>query len=116
MQAKHPQLKPLAIALMAAMVSMTAMPAFAQDSIDKDKEAKTLDTIVVTAQKREEALQDVPITINVLSQEALQDAGVRDIKDLQVLVPGLTVTSTQSEAITTARIRGIGTVGDNVGL
>ena len=41
---------------------------------------------------------------------------MRDIKDLQVLVPGLTVTSTQSEAITTARIRGIGTVGDNVGL
>src|SRR3546814_2614765 len=35
---------------------------------------------------------------------------------LQVLVPGLTVTSTQNEAITTARIRGIGTVGDNAGL
>jgi outer membrane receptor protein involved in Fe transport len=46
----------------------------------------------------------------------LQDTGVRDIKDLQILVPGLTVTSTQNEAITTARIRGIGTVGDNVGL
>ena len=33
-----------------------------------------------------------------------------------MLVPGLTVTSTQSEALTTARIRGIGTVGDNAGL
>ncbi len=116
MQPKYLQPKPLAIALMAAMVSMTAMPAFAQDSGSKEKEAKTLDAIVVTAQKREEALQDVPITVTVLSEEALQDSGVRDIKDLQVLVPGLTVTSTQSEAITTARIRGIGTVGDNVGL
>jgi outer membrane receptor protein involved in Fe transport len=117
MQSKYPQPKPLAIALMAAMVSMAAMPAFAQDSGDKDKqEAKTLDTLVVTAQKREEAMQDVPIMINVVTGQALQDAGVRDIKDLQVLVPGLTVTSTQSEAITTARIRGIGTVGDNVGL
>ncbi|RZA13237.1 MAG: TonB-dependent receptor, partial [Lysobacteraceae bacterium] len=61
-------------------------------------------------------LQDVPIVVTVLTQQALQDAGVRDIKDLQTLVPGLTVTSTQSESITTARIRGIGTVGDNIGL
>ncbi len=41
---------------------------------------------------------------------------MRDIKDLQGLVPGLTVTSTQSESQTTARIRGVGTVGDNAGL
>src|SRR5690606_41502488 len=80
------------------------------------QEAKTLHTLVVTAQKREEALQDVPVMVTALSQDALQDAGVRDFKDLQALVPGLTVTSTQSDAITTARIRGIGTVGDNVGL
>ncbi len=118
MQHKQLQPKPLTLALLAALISMAAMPALAQDSASKDtkQEPTTLDKIVVTAQKREEALQDVPIMINVLSQEALQDAGVRDIKDLQVLVPGLTVTSTQSEAITTARIRGIGTVGDNVGL
>ncbi|MEO5628352.1 MAG: TonB-dependent receptor, partial [Thermomonas sp.] len=90
----------------------------AQDSGAQAKidDAKTLDTIVVTAQKREEALQDVPIVVTVLSQQALQDSGVKDIKDLQMMVPGLTVTSTQNEAITTARIRGIGTVGDNIGL
>jgi outer membrane receptor protein involved in Fe transport len=71
---------------------------------------------VVTAQKREETLQNVPIVVTALSQETLQDNGIRDVKDLQMLVPGLTVTSTQSEALTTARIRGIGTVGDNAGL
>ena len=119
MYRKQPQPKQLAVAVFAALVSMTVLPAFAQDAApaqDKKQEAKTLDAIVVTAQKREEAMQDVPIMVTALSQEALQDAGVRDIKDLQTLVPGLTVTSTQSEAITTARIRGIGTVGDNVGL
>ena len=119
MNRNQPQPKKLAIAVFAALVSMSAIPAFAQDAApaqQKQDEAKTLDTIVVTAQKREEAMQDVPIMVTALSQEALQDAGIRDIKDLQVLVPGLTVTSTQSEAITTARIRGIGTVGDNVGL
>ncbi|MCQ4005125.1 TonB-dependent receptor plug domain-containing protein, partial [Klebsiella pneumoniae] len=36
--------------------------------------------------------------------------------DLQILTPGMTVTSTSSEASTTARIRGVGTVGDNPGL
>jgi iron complex outermembrane recepter protein len=72
--------------------------------------------MTVTAQKREEQMQDVPIAVTALPQQLLQDTGVRDIKDMQVLVPGLTVTSTQNEAITTARIRGIGTVGDNVGL
>jgi len=119
MQHKQLQPKPLALALLTAMMSMAAMPALAQDSAPQDptqEEAKTLDAIVVTAQKREERLQDVPIVVTALSQEALQDAGVRDIKDLQMLVPGLTVTSTQSEAITTARIRGVGTVGDNIGL
>ena len=114
---KQPQRSSLAIAVFAAMVSMSALPAMAQDAGQAGKEeAKTLDALVVTAQKREEAMQDVPIMVTALSQEALQDAGVRDIKDLQTIVPGLTVTSTQSEAITTARIRGVGTVGDNVGL
>jgi len=79
-------------------------------------EPTTIDDIIVTAQKREQNLQDVPIVVTTLSQEVLDGAGVRDIKDLQILTPGLTVTSTQSEASTTARIRGVGTVGDNPGL
>ena len=76
----------------------------------------SIDDIIVTAQKREQNLQDVPIVVTSLSQEVLEDAGVRDIKDLQILTPGMTVTSTSSEASTTARIRGVGTVGDNPGL
>lgn len=76
----------------------------------------SIDDLIVTAQKREQNLQDVPIVVTSLSQETLQNAGVRDIKDLQILTPGMTVTSTSSEASTTARIRGVGTVGDNPGL
>jgi iron complex outermembrane recepter protein len=72
--------------------------------------------VVVTAQKREQNLQDVPIAVIALSGQQLQDAGVTDIKNMTELTPGVTVTSTTSEASTTARIRGIGTVGDNVGL
>ena len=107
----------LAIAVVTALACLATAPANAQQAAaTQEKEATTLAGLTVTAQKREEALQDVPVTVTVLDEQLLQDTGVRDIKDLQILVPGLTVTSTQNDAITTARIRGIGTVGDNVGL
>ncbi len=79
-------------------------------------EGRTLDEVVVTAQKRAQSLSQVPIVVTAVSAQQLQDAGVRDIKDLQILTPGLVVTSTSNETVTTARIRGVGTVGDNPGL
>ena len=79
-------------------------------------DATSVREIVVTAQKREQSLQDVPVVVTALPARLLQNAGVLDIKDMQILTPGLTVTSTSSDAITTARIRGVGTVGDNPGL
>lgn len=114
---------PLAIAILSALATLSA-PALAQQAAavgqaptrPPQDEPVRLDTIVVTAQKREEALQDVPVVVTVLPEDLLRDTGVRDIRDMQVLVPGLTVTSTQSDAQTVARIRGIGTVGDNAGL
>ncbi|WGM45288.1 Vitamin B12 transporter BtuB [Brevundimonas sp. NIBR10] len=83
---------------------------------DQEGPSTSVDDIIVTAQKREQSLQDVPIVVTSLSAEALDNAGVKDIKDLQILTPGMTVTSTSSEASTTVRIRGVGTVGDNPGL
>jgi outer membrane receptor protein involved in Fe transport len=87
-------------------------------SVAQAQEADTLtvDSIVVTAQKREQNLQDVPVVVTAVGAKLLQDTGVKDIKDLTILTPGLTVTSTTSEASTTARVRGVGTVGDNPGL
>jgi outer membrane receptor protein involved in Fe transport len=113
---RAPQPHALTRALLLALIGglAHAPAALAQDS--GEEEAATLDKIIVTAQKREEALQDVPVVVTALSEQALEDNGVRDIKDLQNMVPGLTVTSTQSEAQTVARIRGVGTVGDNAGL
>ncbi len=119
MASRHPQRSILTTAVFAAIVSMS-VPALAQDGNQTPSGAeeapKSLATMTVTAQKREEQMQNVPISVTALDEQLIQDTGVRDIKDMQILVPGLTVTSTQNEAITTARIRGIGTVGDNVGL
>lgn len=92
----------------------TTSPALAQEA--SDNVSVSVSDIIVTAQKREQRLQDVPVTVTVATKQLLDDAGVNDIKDLQILTPGLTVTSTTTEGSTTARIRGIGTVGDNPGL
>ena len=78
--------------------------------------APALEEIIVTAQKRSENLQDVPISVVAINAQQVQDAGITNIRNLAILTPGLTVTSEGNEAITTARIRGIGTVGDNPGL
>jgi outer membrane receptor protein involved in Fe transport len=86
------------------------------NSTDNTEAPANVAEIVVTAQKRTQNLQDVPIVVTTVSHQLLQDTGVKDIKDLALLTPGLLVTSTSSEASTTARIRGIGTVGDNPGL
>ncbi|HEY8586163.1 MAG TPA: TonB-dependent receptor [Rhodanobacter sp.] len=106
------------------IVALAAVPlAYAQDTAapasstqDDSSQVTTLSQITVRAQKRVELLQDVPITMATLPEQLLQDTGVHDIKDLQTLVPTLFVTSTTSETQTTARIRGVGTVGDNPGL
>lgn len=114
--------KMLTVAILTALASVPMQAAMAQDAATQADETTaegdetTLSSIVVTAQKREEQLQNVPISIIVASAQLLQDTGSRDIKELQLVVPGLTVTSTSNEALTTARIRGIGTVGDNTGL
>ncbi|WP_304166007.1 TonB-dependent receptor [Phenylobacterium aquaticum] len=81
-----------------------------------DTAPHTVDEIVVTAQKRTQNLQDVPIVVTTVNGATLRANGVKDIKDLTILTPGLTVTSTTSSTSTTARVRGVGTVGDNIGL
>jgi iron complex outermembrane recepter protein len=98
--------------LVAVSAGLLASSAWAQDTSSQPQ----LTEIIVTAQKRSQNLQDVPVSVIALSAEQIQNAGVTDIKNLAILTPGLTVTSTTNENSTTVRIRGIGTVSDNVGL
>ncbi len=73
--------------------------------------------IVVTAQKREQLLSDVPIAVSAYSSDQLQKSGVTDLRSLMSLSPGLVTTSTDSETDgTTFRLRGIGTTGQNIGI
>jgi outer membrane receptor protein involved in Fe transport len=73
--------------------------------------------IVVTATRRNEALSDVPLAVSAVTAQTLENSGVADIRQLTQVSPSLLVSSTSSEAgAGVARIRGVGTVGDNPGL
>ena len=100
-----------------AMAQTTApAPAPAQDTAVQDDGYVSAGDVVVTATRRSERLADVPVAVSAVSAESLQLSGANDIRQLNQLAPSLLVSSTGSEANTSARIRGIGTVGDNPGL
>jgi iron complex outermembrane recepter protein len=105
-------------ALSAASIAL-AMPsmAMAQDEAAPQEEAaEDSGEIVVVAQGRAQALSDVPVAVSAVSAEVLQNSGANDIRQLNQVAPSLLVSSTGNEANGSARIRGIGTVGDNPGL
>jgi outer membrane receptor protein involved in Fe transport len=81
-----------------------------------EEEAVDEDVIIVTATKREQTLQDVPVAVSVTTAEAIERAQVRDLKDLQTLVPSLRVSQLQSSASTDFIIRGFGNGSNNVGI
>jgi iron complex outermembrane receptor protein len=78
--------------------------------------APKLDEIVITAQGRRQLLQNVPIAVTAVGGRDMQLSGATDIRQLNQLAPSLLVSSTGTEANGSARVRGIGTVGDNPGL
>lgn len=89
--AHPPTLRPLSIALCLAMASAMA-PAMAQGPDTPDSASATqLDTIVVTAQKREQQVSEVPIAITAYSGGFLDRQGMRTLGDLAGFVPGLQV-------------------------
>ncbi|MET0179508.1 MAG: TonB-dependent receptor [Novosphingobium sp.] len=72
--------------------------------------------IVVTATKREQTLQEIPVAVSVTTAETIERAQIRDITDLQSVVPSLRVTQANGQFATTYNIRGFGTSGNNIGL
>jgi iron complex outermembrane receptor protein len=93
-------------------LSLAAMQAHAQDAAaDKpaSSEAVTLDAVQVTARKREETLQEVPVAVTAFTAETLDKLNIRDISDLDAQVPNLTIYAARGSSSTvTAYIRGVG--------
>lgn len=90
--------------VLAALAIIWAGPVSAQGSAPQAVAGNDAD-IVVTAQRRSESLQDVPISITALSGETLAKAGIQDTESLATLTPGLLV---QRSVVGKISIRGVG--------
>jgi iron complex outermembrane recepter protein len=101
------------VALSAMVLSGTAQ---AQQVEPQDAEAADEGEIIVTASKREQTLQDVPISVSVTDAKTIEQSSVSDLIDLQVLVPSLKVPQFQSSAQTNFVIRGFGNGSGNIGI
>ena len=58
-------------------------------------DASSLDEIIVTAQKREQSILDIPFAISAFDEKEIKARGAMDIKDMQYSVPGLSITNNQ---------------------
>jgi len=101
-----PARRRLAAILMITGASGLVTPAFAQEAAS---EAGEITEVVVTAQKRAERLQDVPVAVTAVSGDALQARQINDTNNLVQAVPSLTMQQGNNPTNTSFRIRGIGT-------
>lgn len=109
------------IALLAsASFLMLSGGAFAQDAapeqVAAEEESGGLEEIVVTAQKREQNMQDVPVSVTALGAEAIENARIADFSDLTRAAPSLTITQTTSAPNNSIILRGIGTFAFSIGV
>jgi len=98
--------------MLGATALSSAVPAVAQESASAGGQEGAVatvdrDVIIVTAQRRQEALEDVPMTVTVLSQETLANAGVNSVRDLANVTTGYQLG--QGGSVPQPAIRGITT-------
>jgi len=91
------------------MGSGAAVVSAADQNQVEELNQRGIDEIIVTAQKREQRLIDVPISISVLGEDDLKDSHIKDMADLAYVVPNLTITK-QAGGMQRISLRGIGNV------
>jgi iron complex outermembrane receptor protein len=107
--------KPMS-AIVAIALAHWTLPALAQEAGDSNAAGTRLETVLVTANKRVEKLESVPMAISVLSEAELQRNNVREIEDVVALTPSLTQASGTTAANNALFMRGIGTVSVGIGV
>ena len=99
---------PAAGALAVAIAAASAPSALAQPAL--------IEEVIVTATKRAQTLQEVPVAVTVTDAETIERAQILDILDLQSVVPSLRVPQFQSSTQTNFVIRGFGNGANNAGI
>ena len=108
---------PVAASIAATLIT-ASLPsvsgAHAQSSATPD--GFLMDEIIVTANKREEKLRDVPISISAFGEDFIDDNAIRGLTELADYTPSLSIKTGTGSRATTLRIRGIGSPGSNSGI
>jgi iron complex outermembrane recepter protein len=113
--------RPTPIAAAVALLLLGAIPAQAQQAAGQAADATTaaqpkLESVVVTANRRVEKLEDVPASISVLGEEYMQRNNVRELVDIINLSPALSVSVGTQVGTNSINMRGIGTTSNNLGI
>jgi outer membrane receptor protein involved in Fe transport len=106
--------KPLSL-LIGLTFAVQSASGFAQEQ-EKQTEKQGLETITVTAQKRAQNLQEVPVSVTAFTGDEMAESVIKDMYDLQTNVPGLGAFQSQSATNSSFSIRGVGTSSQNFGL
>lgn len=96
------------------LAALITSPAFAQTAPANGDASSAPPEIVVTAQKRTERLQDVPVAVSVISGEALTRSSNNNIEDTQRLVPSLTFVKGTTGLNSGLFLRGLGTTNFSI--
>lgn len=101
-------------------ILITAVIGLSSSAINAEEAKKVkedgLEVITVTAQKRAQNLQDVPVSVTAISGDQMAESVIKDLYDLQTNVPGLGAFQSQSATNSSFSIRGVGTSSQNFGL
>lgn len=91
--------------------ALPPLPAAAQSA-----ESLVLEEVLVTATRRVENLQEVPMSVSAFTGDFLQDSGINTLAGLEQYTPNLKITKGPDTRTTSFRIRGIGSTGSNSGI
>ncbi len=103
------------LTILASAAAVTSVGAQSVNSTDSNaaRSPSVLEEVTVTAQKRSEDIQEVPISITTLSGESIEASGIDTILDIQHYLPNFTINQGAQLTNTIVSVRGVGSVGNN---
>ncbi len=86
------------------------------EAIEEAEEVVALEEVIVTANRREENLQEVAISVAAFTDEFFKNSGTKELTQLDQYTPNLKISPVTDSRSTSIRIRGIGSIGTNAGI
>ena len=91
----------------ALMLALAPTPSFAQVGASNAQDGASNDVIIVTARRREESAQDVPLSLSVVGADEAQARGANRVRDLEAATPNVLFTGSENNSLTRVSVRGL---------